>query len=130
MRSKKLTRRLVITLLVAALLLSLPLAAACAKYVRSIYAGSLSLTISPADLTEAKSEAPAGSNTPAQSNAQNVPPEHTAAGSETPAQSNAQNTPPERTAAAGGETPAQAGAQSAAPAATDAAAPPEGGGAA
>lgn len=110
MRSKKLTRRLVITLLVAALLLSLPLASACAKYVRSIYAGSLSLTISPADLTEAKSEAPAVSNTPAQSNTQSAPPEHTAA--------------------AGGETPAQAGAQSAAPAATDAAAPPEGGGAA
>lgn len=47
MRKHKFTRRLALILLVAALLMSLPLASACAKYVRELYAGSFTLTIQP-----------------------------------------------------------------------------------
>ena len=45
MRKHKFTRRLALILLVAALLMSLPLVSACAKYVRELYAGSFTLTI-------------------------------------------------------------------------------------
>lgn len=47
MRKHKFTRRLALILLVAALLMSLPLVSACAKYVRELYAGSFTLTIQP-----------------------------------------------------------------------------------
>mgnify|MGYP006866386099 CR=1 FL=1 len=47
MRKHKFTRRLALILLVAALLMSLPLASTCAKYVRELYAGSFTLTIQP-----------------------------------------------------------------------------------
>ena len=47
MREHKFTRRLALILLVAALLMSLPLVSACAKYVRELYAGSFTLTIQP-----------------------------------------------------------------------------------
>lgn len=47
MRKHKFTRRLALILLVAALLMSLPLVSACAKYVCELYAGSFTLTIQP-----------------------------------------------------------------------------------
>ena len=47
MGKHKFTRRLALILLVAALLMSLPLVSACAKYVRELYAGSFTLTIQP-----------------------------------------------------------------------------------
>ena len=47
MRKHKFTRRLALILLVAALLMSLPLVSACAKYVRELYAGGFTLTIQP-----------------------------------------------------------------------------------
>ena len=47
MRKHKFTRSLALIFLGAALLMSLPLVSACAKYVRELYAGSFTLTIQP-----------------------------------------------------------------------------------
>ena len=53
------TRRLALILLVAALLMSLPLGSACAKYVRELYAGSFTLTIQPQGNSQSQDTDPA-----------------------------------------------------------------------
>lgn len=92
MRSKKLTRRLVITLLVAALLLSLPLAAACAKYVKSVYAGSITLTISPSQGYSEPGSAPLQADLPDETPETPPEPETAADTAEEPAET--AETPP------------------------------------